>query len=257
MRERPTHIPLPMDQLLAAAVKTEPEPDQTPEIPDVITAKSWSISVDRIFEQEGLRFDATHYDPAIAAHVGSISGDTVPLRDLANLYLPGRFARVWAVDEMQGSPYLNATDLISLFAFGVPSQRRFLSWESNTDVGALVIHEGWLLMTCSGTIGRVHHVPSRLDGWVATHDLIRIVPHSQDITGYLFAWCHTMSAQTQILSHTHGGQIDHVTAEQVGEILIPKFARGKIAKINKSVIDALNAREDALEVLANSWPRSK
>lgn len=63
-----------------------------------------------------------------------------------------------------------------------------MSRESETDVEALIIQEGWLLMTCSGTIGRVFYVPKRLDGWAATHDLIRIVPYDKNITGFLLSW---------------------------------------------------------------------
>ena len=78
-------------------------------------------------------------------------------------------------------------------------------------------------MTCSGTIGRVFYVPKRLDGWVATHDLIRIIPKGDSLAGYLYAWLSQPDAQTQILSHTHGGQIDHVTDKQVGTVLVPRL----------------------------------
>lgn len=88
-----------------------------------------------------------------------------------------------ATDRKHGLPYLNATDLLSLMALGVPARQRYLSCETETDIDALVIREGMLLLTCSGTIGRVFYVPSRLDGWAATHDLIRIVPAQPEMAG--------------------------------------------------------------------------
>lgn len=223
--------------------------------PDVLPAKSWSLSIQRVFDQDGWRFDATHYDPAIDAHVDSMAGiESVPLTDLATLKLPGRFERVWAIDANSGYPYLNATDLLCLFALGSPSQVRYLSPESDTDVESLVIREGWLLMTCSGTIGRVYYVPKRLDGWVATHDLIRIIPNSEELTGYLLAWCTTTTAQVQILSHTHGGQINHVTAEQVGQLLVPIIPAQRVDAIHNTVVSALRSRELAMRTLENAWP---
>src|SRR5260363_94916 len=78
---------------------------------------------------------------------------------------PGQFVRIWAEEKTYGLPYVNATDLMSLTGIGnfsgIP---RYLSKESYVDMEELIIHEGWLLITCSGTIGRVFYVPKRLDG---------------------------------------------------------------------------------------------
>ena len=225
-------------------------------VPQISPAKNWSLSIERVFAQGGMRFDASFFDPVVDAHVETLEGyRTQRLRELATLRLPGRFERIWTVDEEHGRPYLNATDLLTLFSLGKPSQVRYLSPESDTDIEALVIREGWLLMTCSGTIGRVYYVPSRLDGWAATHDLIRIIPTSPEMTGYLFAWCMTPVAQTQILSHTHGGQINHVTEKQVGELLVPCLDKRTAKRLNQRVMAALAARETALNTLANSWPK--
>lgn len=228
---------------------------EQPFAPNIIPAKNWSLPIDRVFAHDRLRFDASFFDPKVEAHVKTLEGfDTFPLSDLATLSLPGRFERVWAVDEKHGRPYLNATDLLTLFSLGIPTKVRYLSDESETDISRLIVREGWLLMTCSGTIGRVYYVPARLDGWAATHDLIRIIPKMPDITGYLFAWCRTPVAQAQILSHTHGGQINHVTDKQVGELLVPRLEDHAGRSLNERVMAAINAREKALHTLINSWP---
>lgn len=217
---------------------------------------AWSLSVERIFASGGLRLDASHFDPGLDSCVSALKASGLalkPLDDLAELSLPGRFERVWAADERHGLPYLNATDLLSLFAIGAPSKERYLSRESHVDIDALVIRRNWLLMTCSGTIGRVFHVPKRLDGWVATHDLIRIAP-KEGMVGYLFAWCMTDAARTQVLAHTHGGQIDHVTAEQVGSMLVPMLPFKEARELDRAVLRALKAREKELEKLEKLWP---
>ena len=218
--------------------------------------RHWSVSIERIFADRGLRLDVTRFNPDLDECLEELRGcghELVPLEELAKIDLPNRFERIWASDEKHGVPYLNATDLLSLFALGVPGQIRFLSRETNTDIEALVIRKDWLLMTCSGTLGRIFHVPKRLDGWVATHDLIRIRPQP-GMVGYLFAWCMTKQAQTQVLSHTHGGQIDHVTQDHVASMLVPMLDSASIRDLDNSVLKAIRMREQSIERLESIWP---
>lgn len=221
------------------------------------TVESWSVSVTDIFNNFGLRLDAWHFNPQAAAAVRHLEESGLQLEhlsDLASVTLRGQFARIWAQDEQHGVRYFNATDMLSLLALGVPSGGlRFLSHATNTDIEALKIRQGWLLMTCSGTLGRIFYVPRRLDGWAATHDLIRIVPNEADMTGYLHAWLGTQLAQAQILTYTHGGQIDHVTDDQVKEILVPLLGGEQRKIIHDVVMKALYAREEAIESLVTAW----
>lgn len=218
---------------------------------------AWAVSVERIFESNGLVLDASHFDPDLDSCMKNLHSSGLELKtlgELATVQLPSRFERVWATDAQHGSPYLNATDLLSLFAIGLPAKSRFLSPESDVDLDRLLIRQNWLLMTCSGTIGRIFHVPKRLDGWAATHDLIRIAPQP-GMVGYLFAWCMTDAARIQVLAHTHGGQIDHVTDEQVSTMLVPMLPGEAARKLDRSVLRALDAREKGLKRLENLWPQ--
>lgn len=240
--------------LLSRNPKRKYTPPEQPEAPSV---ESWSTSIQTIFENSDIRLDAPHFDPTAAAAVDQLKGSGYKLdrlADLASVELRNQFTRIWAKDDAHGIPYLNATDLLSLFALGIPAGGiRHLSHATQTNIDALIIHENWLLLTCSGTIGRVFYVPNRLDGWVATHDLIRIIPKT-DISGYLYAWLSTPMAQAQIISHTHGGQIDHVTDKQVSNVLVPRIPSDQAKRINKEVNRALIAREKAIETLTNAWP---
>lgn len=220
--------------------------------------KTWSMPMRRILSDDGVRLDANHFDPEIDAEIDRLQATGFELRrleDLATLTLPKKFTRVWADDSKHGIPYLNATDLLGLFSLGMSSNPRYLSRVSDVDIESLVVREGWLLITCSGTIGRVFYVPRRLDGWVATHDLIRVVPKRPGLAGYLFLWCSGPSAQRQILGHTHGGQIDHVTDVQVAHTLVQLRPDNEIEAINQTVLRALEGREMALETLAEAGRR--
>ena len=180
--------------------------------------------------------DAEHYEPGIMANqarLKSLAVNLAPLSDFANVELPSMFSRIWAQDAKHGVPYLNATDLMSYYALGAPAPERFLSNASDVKIPPLIVRKGMILLTCSGTIGRVFDVPDELDGWAGTHDLVRIIPHDPKMKGFLRAYLTSEFAQIQILSHTHGGQIDHVTGEQVASCLVPELDAATIMEISR------------------------
>jgi len=223
-----------------------------PEISPITEA--WSISLKDVYSNEGLRLDAGHYDRLTAEAVRELKKSKYPLKrlsELAAVNLPGQFSRIWAKDKDYGLPYINATDLMSLISLGTLGDKiRYLSRETDVDIDALIIREGWILLTCSGTIGRVFYVSKRLDGWAATHDLIRIIPKVGIPIGFLLIYLSSPLAQKQILGHTHGGQIDHVTHHQIGNILIPVLPKDKMIDIHKRTMRAINMREKSINDLA-------
>ena len=215
---------------------------------------TWEVPLQDIYNNKDVRLDASHYDQETAAALQVLRRskyELKPLSELADVLLPGQFVRIWAMDKLHGIPYVNATDLMSLTGIGQLSDKtRYLSKQTDTDIDELIIRNGWILMTCSGTIGRVFYVPERLDHWVATHDLIRIIPKNPKSVGFLHAYLSSPIAQKQISGHTHGGQIDHVTHHQIGTILVPMVGAEKMAFIHKQTMQALKLREQAINTLA-------
>jgi len=220
---------------------------------DLRNVSTWQVPLDQIYNNAELRLDANRYDPQIASTLTALElfdFELLPMNRFAGLDLPGQFTRIWATDNRHGLPYVNATDLNN--QSDLNSAARYLSEQSQVDIERLIIREGWLLMSCSGTIGRVFYVPKRLDGWVATHDLIRIIPNSDVPVGFLFAFLSSSFAQKQILVHTHGGQIDHITDSQLGTVLLPDLPKEKKFEIHKKSMSALSAREEAFLNLKES-----
>ena len=250
--------PALLDAITDRVFAYSPQPaKQKPSAKNRARVNSWNTPIDSVLGDEQVRIDALHYNPAHEDGLQKLRESGLPLkplRDLASVGLPSQFTRIWADDPQHGHPYMSPTDLMSLFAIGKPSKElRYLSHATDTDVEQLVVQQGWLLMTCSGTIGRVYHVPERLDGWIATHDLLRIRANSPDQIGYLYAWLQTPIAQAQVFSHTHGGQIDHITDDQIKTLLVPMLPENRIRAINDQVIKALRVREKALKSIVRAW----
>jgi len=59
-------------------------------------------------------------------------------------------------------------------------------------------------------------------------------------------------AQARILSHTHGGQIDHVTDKKVAKTPVPRLEKDRIRKIDTAVIKAINDCERAIGILTDA-----
>ncbi len=217
------------------------------------SVEAWEVPLQDIYDNGDMRLDASHYDRDTAQalhHLRQSGYELKQLSEIASVLLPGQFVRIWAKDKVHGIPYVNATDLMSLTGIGLlESNTRYLSRQTAVDIGGLLIREGWILMTCSGTIGRVFYVPKRLDQWVATHDLIRIIPNNPEHIGFLHAYLSSPIAQKQILGYTHGGQIDHVTHHQVGAVLVPMLGDEKVSAIHKRTMQALRTREQVVDTL--------
>lgn len=222
--------------------------------------KCWGVSVAGIIGQNSVRLDAEHYNPQILKNMELLESsnyDLIPLADLAEIDLPGQFVRIWAQDSEHGIPYLNATDLMSFSALGEPAQRRYLSKATNVNIDRLIVREGMILITCSGTLGRVFEIPKALDGWVGTHDIIRIIPNDPSTKGYIKAFLSSPYAQTQILSHTHGGQIDHITANQICSCLVPQLSIKKMRTISNKMDEAERLKQEAAGLTLKSLSQIK
>ncbi len=226
--------------------------DNTDLIRQLTTPMGWGVSVGEIAVQSGKRLDAGHYDQIVMENdnrLRSLGVDLQPLSDLADVHLPSMFTRIWAKDSRHGVPYLNATDLMSYFALGVPAQERYLSYASEVKMDPLIVKKGMILVTCSGTIGRVFDVPDALDGWAGTHDIVRITPHNPAMNGFIRVYLASELAQIQILSHTHGGQIDHVTDAQVASCLVPDLDEKLMLEISKVANKSDKMRSDGVALM--------
>ena len=226
--------------------------------PVVPVVESWDILVSDVLGDPDICLDAGSYAPEIATAMDDVAtrcDRLEPLGSLATVSLGKWFSRVFTDDPDEGIPYVNATDLVSLMAFGVPADKmRYLAPATKTDITSLLVREGSLLMTCSGSVSRVFYVGRRLDGWVATHDIIRIVPHDEAMVGYLYAWLSSPAAKAGIQGRQHGGVVKHVTDKHVAESPVPRLGREAEAEISKRVTASLMERERAIEKLAEAWP---
>ena len=102
-----------------------------------------------------------------------------------------------------------------------PADLKYLS-RSSRKLEQWIVRSGWLLVTCSGTIGRAVVCPPEWDGWAASQHILRINPYEKKCpVGYLCSSLSSPFGQTQLTANIYGAVVDELTEEQAGGILVP------------------------------------
>jgi type I restriction enzyme S subunit len=102
-----------------------------------------------------------------------------------------------------------------------------------------------ILVTCSGTIGKIALVPKHWDNWAMTHDIIRIVPDVA-LIGYLYIWLQTEYANKLIQAMSYGSVVPHIEIMHIRKIPVPLLNNKSIqTKINELALEANKMRYEA------------
>ena len=113
------------------------------------------------------------------------------------------------------------------------------------------------LITCSGTIGKVTLVPKHWENWAANQHIIRIVPTSDDMAGYLYIFLASDYAQPLIRRFTYGSVVDEIDDHHVRSIAVPLLKDHAAQKKINDLAMAANAKryeaycleQEALKIL--------
>ncbi len=129
-----------------------------------------------------------------------------------------------------------------------PNSNKFLSESIHgTRLGKeLLLHENCILITRSGTIGKISLVPKHWENWAANEHIIRVFPGSKEIAGYLFCWLNSDYGNEMIKKHTYGAVVDEIDTNHVGDIPLPILKNSKKqTEINDLVLKANELRYQA------------
>jgi len=197
------------------------------------------------------RLDVSYHLPVVhaieeqlltnAAEVATVGDPRVSKR----IILPGRFKRVY-VEEGFGKVFIGGKQLGELD----PSNKKYLSVSHHGKRidEQLTIRENMTLVTCSGTIGRVSLVGCHWDGWTASQHILRVVPASRDIAGYLYVWLSSEWAKPLIVRNSYGAVIDEISDAQLAAVPFPLLKDPATqAEINRLALEASALRSDAYD----------
>jgi type I restriction enzyme S subunit len=196
----------------------------------------------------GGRFDAAHHVPLARSAINKLGRGLFPLVTLKNIaskvYLAPRFARIY-VESDYGTPLLQGSH--------VPLTRiRDLKYISNSQTNKIerwLINKGTVLVTCSGTIGKIGIATDRMDKWAASQHILRIeANYSISHEGFMALFLMSEYGQHQLKSKIYGGVVDELTAEDTEGILIPMVPYKIQKQLGDLVRDAFEMRDKAVEI---------
>jgi type I restriction enzyme S subunit len=206
---------------------------------------TFSVKLSEIAE----RLDASYHVPivdAIIEHLEQHAEEVTTIGDARisrDVILPGRFKRVY-VDEGYGTVFIGGKQIFELD----PTNKKYLSNVHHGDriSKQLELHENMTLITCSGTIGKVALVGKHWENWTANQHIIRIVPASKDIAGYLNIFLASDYGKTLITRFTYGSVVDEIDDNHVRQIAVPLLKNHDVQKqINDLALGANEKRYEA------------
>jgi type I restriction enzyme S subunit len=173
--------------------------------------------------KEGLRLDSNPYMSGVLEAkmlLDRLSVPKVKLQDLTfkgmeGIFHAGREGRTWVDNPQYGTPFMNGRDILA-------SDLSYLPLLSNKQIKSnpkLLIEDQWILITRSGTIGRMSFSRAEMGGLACTEDVLRVVPDKNLVhPGYLYAYLISQFGIPLVTSGTYGAIIQHIEPHHVGSI---------------------------------------
>ena len=168
--------------------------------------------------------------------VGGIDG-------LATSYVCGRFKRIWV--KKSDLPIFQPSSITDVY----PTPDGYISHKTQTDIEALRVHKGQVLMTCSGTIGKMSFVSRTLDNQVFSHDLLRINANSSSDAGYIYTYLKSKTGNKILLTNSYGAVITHIEPEHLATVPIPDAPSTIKKRINDLIEGSYELRDASNELI--------
>jgi len=201
------------------------------------------------FSELSLRLDASFHKPILSLlrkilreKENNGKYKLQELGSISEIFTPPRFKRFYVKDHSKGIPLLQGAHIPMI----KPLDIKYL-WKDMKNINAYVLNKNWILVTCSGTLGRVGLVRDYWAGWAATNHITRII--SKDINpGYLTAYLQSAYGQYQLESLSYGGVVEEIgeAGELIKNILIPVPTNNELEeKIGNLVMQAYDKKDQA------------
>ena len=207
-----------------------------------------SVSLSDVIAR-GSRLDASVYDTEAIQVRNLINAgkySLVPIggsSGLASGYTCGRFKRIWV--KYSDYPIYQPSTMLDI----KPKPDGYLSKLTKTNIEALRVHKGQVLLTCSGTIGNVSYVSRTLDNCIFSHDLLRINSKRDNDAGFIYAYLKTKVGNKMLLTNKYGAVVTHIEAEHLASVPIPDAPISIKDEINSLIVRSFELRDESNDLL--------
>jgi type I restriction enzyme S subunit len=145
-----------------------------------------------------------------------------------------RFPRIYVDNEDVGVPFLGSTDILHADL----SNMTLLSKKQVIAMPSLKLKEGWTLITCSGTIGRMAYARADMAGMAGSQHFMRVVPNIDKVLpGYLYSYLSSRFGVPIVISGTYGAIIQHIEPAHISDLPVPRLGDVEY-KANELILNA-------------------
>lgn len=181
--------------------------------------ESWTVHARELSD----RIDAAFYSPHVTAGRERLrQSEGTELGELAVAHLPVRYKRYY-VERGYGRPILSGRQLLQ----AEPVNLRYVSDRSFRNPQEYEITQGAVIF---GAVGRSEGrqawpalVTSDRSGWLASNDVMRLVPRMGVDPGALWLAVAHPDVQAQIKALSFGSVIDHMNPWDVEAVIVPRI----------------------------------
>lgn len=162
---------------------------------------------------------------------------------LTTSYTCARFKRIWL--EHSDFPIYQPSTIVDI----KPKLDGYISHLTKTNIENLRVKKGQILMTCSGTIGKVSYVSDTLKNKIFSHDLLRINCKNTVDQGYVYTYLKSKVGNKILLTNSYGAVITHIEPEHLATIPIPDAPREIKERIHNLIVESFKLRDESNELI--------
>ena len=210
------------------------------------------IDSQEILSDPARRIDAWYWDPnknniakQLEESVGDEIKEIVRLGDLVvdnGIFYPGRHKRNYVEPGDNSVPFYSGTQILQVRPFDIKYQPK-----DYTPARKHFVEKDWILITRSGSTGRVVMVTDSMAGTMVTEHVIRVICDPELIDPYyVYAYLATEDIGKVLLEKgIYASVVDHITPEFVATIPVPRLAPEREKEIADRVRQAEKMRDQA------------
>lgn len=194
-----------------------------------------------------LRFDVSYHLPILSQiekHIKDSKYPNVKLGSIIDtIFVPNRFKRPYVKN---GIPFLQGSNIPQI----MPMDVKYL-WSKMKNIKQTLLDKNWILMTRSGTVGKISIVSNLLEGWAASEHILRIICKNTVHPGYIVAFLSSPYGEYQIKGKVYGAVVDEIAEkdtsliEDIDIVLPPINVQNNIGTL---IMDAYNKRDEANKI---------
>lgn len=213
------------------------------------TVKSFVIKASEL----NRRLDASYHLPVLKLVQQILEKENgkyecVTIRDVAKPFHLPTYKRIYVKPD-EGSPIVSGANLKQMKLLDLQYISPFSFYKRGKSyLEKYRVKEGWILVTERGTTGISAYVPKEWNNWLASHNILRVIPQGV-LGGYLWVFLNSEYGRQQLKSKELGAVVEVLDPVDLGDVLIPVPKDRNVERdIHNLVIKAYDKRDKATQI---------